>query len=94
MKIEDKFVVLENGQKFPRIGFGSYGIDEEQVEELFYKALTELKINHIDTAWAYHNEEAVGKALQRAFKDGVKREDVWITSKLFMHQKNNVEGAL
>ena len=42
-------------------------------------------MRHIDAAWAYGNEEGVGRGLQRAFKDGIKREDIWITSKLFMH---------
>ena len=85
MKIEDKFVIFENGLRFPRIGLGTFLLSDDQAEETVYQAITKLGVRHIDAAWAYGNEEGVGRGLKRAFKDGIKREDIWITSKLFMH---------
>jgi diketogulonate reductase-like aldo/keto reductase len=48
---------------------------------------------HIDGAWAYRNEKEVGEALKES---GVKREDVWLTSKLWntFHAPEDVEPAL
>ena len=46
---------------------------------------TALKVGyrHIDCAHAYNNEAAIGESLQKCFKEGViKREDVFLTSKL------------
>jgi alcohol dehydrogenase (NADP+) len=52
---------------------------------------------HIDCAAVYGNEVEIGKAFQDAFKDGdVKREDLWVTSKLWnsSHLKEHVRPAL
>ena len=48
---------------------------------------------HIDTAYFYYNEAAIGKALKMLFREGVvKREDLFITSKVWMnfYSKNRV----
>lgn len=49
---------------------------------------------HIDTASLYGNEEAIGEALQQCFKEGIKREDLFITTKLWQEEREDVEGAL
>lgn len=49
---------------------------------------------HIDTATCYNNEEAIGKALQECFAQGIKREEIWVTTKLWQDDKDNVEAAL
>ena len=42
----------------------------------------EYGYRHLDTAMKYGNEAEVGDALQMCFKEGLKREDVFITTKL------------
>ena len=49
---------------------------------------------HIVTASIYQNEEAIGEALREAFKAGIKREDVFFTTKLWQDEREDVEGAL
>ena len=54
-------------------------------------------LQHIDTAEMYKNEEEIGKGLQEIFKSGVvKREDLFITSKLWTehHPKDQVRSGL
>jgi len=49
----------------------------------------EAGYRHIDTAESYENEEIVGKALKKAMeKHGVKREDLWITTKVAIWNMN------
>ena len=59
-------VVLNNGVEMPILGFGVYQInDAEQCERCVYDAI-ETGYRLIDTAAAYGNEEAVGKAIKRS----------------------------
>lgn len=70
---------LANGVLIPAIGFGTWQIPDGEVA--YNSVLHALKVGyrHIDTAMAYKNEESVG----RAIKDfGIKREEVFITTKL------------
>lgn len=70
---------LMNGVAIPCIGFGTWQIaDGEEVSDAVLHAL-EAGYRHIDTAYAYGNEKGVGDGLKRS---GLKREDVFITSKL------------
>jgi len=78
-------VVLNNGVEMPILGFGVYQItDLTQCEQCVYDA---IKVGYrlIDTAAAYMNEEAVGKAIKRAIEEGmVKREGLFVTTKLWI----------
>ncbi|WNS78673.1 aldo/keto reductase [Domibacillus sp. DTU_2020_1001157_1_SI_ALB_TIR_016] len=74
-------VILNNGVEMPIIGFGVYQIeDANQCEQSVYDALA-AGYRLIDTAAAYMNEEAVGKAIKRS---GVPREEIFITTKLWI----------
>ncbi|MEK3700033.1 aldo/keto reductase [Paenibacillus sp. FSL R10-2199] len=74
-------VTLNNGVKMPIIGFGVYQIpDAGECENAVYEALM-AGYRLIDTAAGYLNEEAVGRAIKRS---GVKREELFITTKLWV----------
>lgn len=76
-----KQVVLNNGLAMPILGFGVFQIpDHAECERCVDDAL-EVGYRSIDTAAAYRNEEAVGKALQRS---GLPREELFITTKLWI----------
>lgn len=74
-------VILNNGVEMPILGFGVFQItDPEECERCVYDALrTGYRL--IDTAAAYLNEEAVGKAIKRS---GVARKDIFVTTKLWI----------
>lgn len=77
------FVTLYNGIKAPVLGIGTFMISPEDAEKAVYAA---IKVGYrlIDTANAYMNEEAVGKAIRRAIDDGlVTREELFISTKLW-----------
>lgn len=78
------YVTLNDGNKIPQFGLGVYMVPEgPETENAVYEAL-KMGIRHIDTAHAYQNERSVDKAVNRAIDEGlVKREDVWVTSKLW-----------
>ena len=74
-------VKLNNGLKMPILGFGVFQIpDTEECERSVYDAI-QAGYRLIDTAAAYMNEEAVGKAIKRS---GVRREELFITTKLWI----------
>jgi 2,5-diketo-D-gluconate reductase A len=76
-----KKVTLNNGVEMPIIGFGVYQIEDlNQCEQAVYDALM-AGYRLIDTAAAYMNEEAVGKAIKRS---DVPREEIFITTKLWI----------
>ena len=74
-------VKLNNGIEMPILGFGVYQIEDQALcEQCVYDAI-EAGYRSIDTAAAYYNEEAVGRAIKRS---GVPREDLFITTKLWI----------
>ncbi len=78
-------VKLNNGVEMPTLGFGVFQVpDLSQAEQAVTDAL-EVGYRLIDTAAAYQNEEAVGKAIKNS---SVNREDVFVTSKLWVSDFN------
>lgn len=76
-----EYVKLNNGLKMPILGYGVYQIpDLKECERCVIDAI-DVGYRLIDTAQAYFNEEAVGNAVE---KSGVKREDIFITSKIWI----------
>jgi len=74
-------IILNNGVEMPILGFGVYQItDAKECEQCVYDALM-AGYRLIDTAAAYLNEEAVGRAIKRS---GVPREELFITTKLWI----------
>ncbi|MEA4849564.1 MAG: aldo/keto reductase [Clostridiaceae bacterium] len=84
-----EFVILNNGIKMPILGFGVYQItDPEQCEQAVVDAI-QTGYRLIDTAASYGNEEAVGRAVKRC---GVPREELFITTKLWVSNTNYSEA--
>lgn len=76
---------LNDGIEMPTLGFGVFQVsDPNQAEQVVLDALN-TGYRLIDTAAAYQNEEAVGKAIRES---GVKREDIFLTSKLWVSDFN------
>src|SRR5512139_3890010 len=74
-------VTLNNGVQMPILGFGVFQVpDPGECERSVYEAIR-AGYRLIDTAAAYRNEEAVGRAIKRG---GVAREDLFITTKLWI----------
>lgn len=84
-----KEVCLNNGVHMPAIGFGVYQIPNSETEEAVTNAL-EVGYRLIDTAASYFNEREVGQAVRQS---GLKREEIFITSKLQV-QDYEYEDAL
>ncbi len=74
------YVTLSNGVKMPQLGYGVYQVTKDECERCVLDAL-KTGYRSIDTAQAYFNEEEVGNALQ---KFGVAREDIFLTSKVWI----------
>jgi 2,5-diketo-D-gluconate reductase A len=73
-------ITLNNGVRIPILGFGVYQIPAEQTEQAVTDALA-AGYRHIDTAAAYANEEAVGRAIENS---GIPREELFVTTKLWV----------
>ncbi len=73
-------VKLNNGIEMPIEGYGVFQIDPEETERCVLEALA-AGYRSLDTAATYGNEEGVGKAIK---KSGVAREDIFLTSKLWV----------
>jgi diketogulonate reductase-like aldo/keto reductase len=74
-------VTLNNGVEMPILGFGVFQInDAKECEQCVYDAIM-AGYRLIDTAAAYQNEEAVGRAIKRS---GIPREEIFVTTKLWI----------
>lgn len=76
-----EYKTLSNGVKIPMEGFGVFQVEDGQITEDTVTEALRAGYRLIDTAAAYFNEEAVGKAIK---KSGIKREDLFITTKLWI----------
>lgn len=88
-----EYVTLNNGVKMPMVGIGTFLLQPEDAEAAVFAALKE-GYRLIDTANAYVNEKAVGRAMK---KSGVVREDIFLETKLwpsFYEQEDAVEKTL
>ncbi|WP_461147094.1 aldo/keto reductase [Spirosoma pulveris] len=83
-------VVLNNGVEMPILGFGVYQVPDPAECERSVRDAIDTGYRLIDTAAAYNNEEAVGQAIR---KSNVSREDLFITTKLWI-QTNGYDDTL
>ena len=80
----------------PKVGFGLWKIPKDICSNSVYKAIN-AGYRHLDSASDYGNEGEVGEGIKMALEDGLcKREDLWITSKLWntYHHPDHVSQAL
>ena len=73
-------VTLNNGVEMPILGFGVYQVPPDETEAAVTHAL-EAGYRSLDTAAAYQNEDAVGRAVRHS---GIARSELFITTKLWM----------
>jgi diketogulonate reductase-like aldo/keto reductase len=91
-----KIPLTHGSGAIPAVGFGTL-IPDPLATKQATKAALEVGFRHLDCAERYRNEDAVGDAMQAAFKAGtLKREDVFVTTKLWNtnHRPERVKPAL
>ena len=88
------FVILNSGYNMPRLGLGTWTLNDSSAEACVYHA---LKVGYrlIDTARYYGNEVGVGRGVRRAINDGIAtREEIFITSKIMPSNYNSPDAAI
>ena len=88
---------LYSGEKIPAIGMGTFGSDRFSAEEVSAAVAGAIRIGYrlFDGAACYENEELIGKVYESAIGDGiVKREELFVTSKLWNNKHDDVEESL
>ena len=87
-------VLLNSGWAMPVIGLGTYALDHDTCVNSV-KALLENGGRLIDTAYMYHNEEAVGEGVRQAMEEyGIPREEIFVITKLYPTQFSEPEAAI
>lgn len=84
----ETFYTLKNGVQIPKLGLGTWMIDNESVKETVKKAI-KVGYRHIDTAQAYENEEGIGLGIKES---NIPREQLFITTKIKAEYKTYEEA--
>ncbi len=76
---------LYTGAEIPAIGLGTFGSDKYTADQVAaaVKGAADYGYRHFDCAAVYNNEPLIGEVLTDIIKSGVRREDLWVTSKLW-----------
>lgn len=85
-------VTLTGGSQIPQLGVGTYLIDPGDTERVVSEAIA-TGYRHIDTASLYKNEAGVGAAVAAAADDGIAREELFITTKLWNSDQTRAQAA-
>lgn len=91
-----KYLSFQNGDQIPALGLGTWKSEPGQVRKAVVWAI-EAGFRHLDCAKIYQNEKEVGEGIEIAIRSGlVKREDLFVTSKLWnnAHKVDQVKPAL
>ena len=88
MIIDEKYT-LSNGVEIPKLGLGTWFINNKDAEPVVKGAIN-VGYRHIDTAQAYRNEAGVGDGVR---KSGAKREEIFVTTKLAAEAKSYQKAA-
>lgn len=88
--LDTRTVLLNSGYEMPILGLGTYSLSDEECYNSV-TALLEAGGRLIDTAYMYHNEEAVGRAVRHS---NVPREEIFVITKLYPSQFDNAEAAI
>jgi len=76
--------ITVDGHAIPLLGFGTWNLTSEVARTMVAEVLR-IGYRHIDTAWIYHNEAAVGDGIRDAIATGhVARDDIWLTTKIWV----------
>ena len=94
--IAQETFALANGATIPKLGFGTWMIDDREVAGLVQQAVA-IGYRHIDTAQAYANERGVGEGLRAS---GIARDELFVTTKLdascksYAQARSLIDGSL
>lgn len=92
--LENGTVMLNSGYEMPIIGLGTFRLSDSECENSVYHALL-YGGRLIDTARIYGNEEAVGRAIQRAIDEGIcTREEIFVTTKMWTDDFDDGDAAI
>ena len=76
--------VNASGVEIPLLGFGTWMLEPEEARRMVHEALR-IGYRHIDTAWIYKNEKAVGDGIADAVAEGiVARDEIFVTTKIWV----------
>ncbi len=76
--------ITVDGHAIPLLGFGTWQLEPADARRMVAEALR-IGYRHIDTAWIYKNEAAVGDGIRDAIEEGVvTRDDIWLTTKIWV----------
>jgi alcohol dehydrogenase (NADP+) len=85
---------LYTGARIPAIGLGTFGSDHVTSDEVAaaVEGAAEVGYRHFDCASVYGNEDKIGFALRNVMRSGIRRDEIWVTSKLWndKHGENDV----
>ncbi|RYG07115.1 MAG: aldo/keto reductase, partial [Caulobacteraceae bacterium] len=80
MAYGDQPTITVDDVQIPLLGFGTWQLEPDDARRMVAEALR-IGYRHIDTAWIYKNEQAVGEGIRDS---GVAREDLFLTTKIWV----------
>ena len=90
-KVQQRVLQLNSGYDIPMFGLGTF---MSMDKELIVNSITQAGYRHIDTAAVYDNEDIVGEAISEVEKEGISRDELFITTKLWQSEYHNPHHAL
>ena len=91
--LKEKTVKLNNGRTMPVLGLGTYALHGQTCVRAVRAAL-DCGVRLVDTASFYGNEREVGSAVRGAVKNGLSREEIFVTTKIYPTQFGNPQKAI